>query len=325
MTARIQASPSGRPASRDLLPALHAFRSLVLPSFLSGLLVLGACEGGDAPDAQGNFEATEITVSAEIGGRLLRFSADEGARLQAGEVVAVVDTTTLALQRRELGSQRRATEARLEEVRRQVEVLRAQLETAREEHERDLRLLEADAATPRQVNLSQGEVRTLERRLDAAMAQVDAVRDESGTIEARLAQLGQRIADATVVNPAGGVVLDAYADAGEHVGPGQPLYDVASLDTLQLRAYVTGAQLSRVRIGGEVTVRYDVGSDERASRPGRITWIASESEFTPTRIQTREERVDFVYAVEIDVPNPDGALKIGMPGEVFLPAEAENP
>lgn len=300
----------------------------LLPAALLGLtsaLLLTACGDGDTPDAQGNFEATEITVSAEIGGRLLRFSADEGARLEAGEVVAVVDTTTLVLQRRELSSQRRATAARREEVRRQVEVLRAQLETSREEHERDLRLLEADAATPRQVNLSQGEVRTLERRLDAAMAQVDAVGDEIGTIEARLAQVDQRISDATLVNPAGGVVLDTYADPGEYVSPGQPLYDVASLDTLQLRAYVTGAQLSRVRIGGEVTVRYDVGSEERASRRGVITRIASEAEFTPTRIQTREERVDFVYAVEIDVPNPDGALKIGMPGEVILPAETENP
>lgn len=325
MTPRTQDPSSHRTLGGGLLPTWCPVCPSVLPALLSGVLVLAGCGNADVADAQGNFEATEVTVSAEVGGRLLRFRADEGTRLAAGEVVAVVDTTTLALQRSELRSQRRATAARLEEARRQVEVFRSQLETAREEHERDLRLLDADAATPRQVNLSEGEVRTLERRLDAGQAQVDAVRDEIGAIEARQAQVEQRISDATVVSPAGGVVLETYVDEGEYVGPGQPLYDVAALDTLRLRAYVTGAQLSRVRIGREVTVRYDVGTEERATRPGVITWIASEAEFTPTRIQTPEERVDFVYAVEIDVANPEGALKIGMPGEVILPDEPAAP
>lgn len=313
------------PNSQDQPRGQHDARASIVAVALFALLPLAGCGDRDAPDAQGNFEAREITVSAEVGGRLLRFSAHEGSRPDAGEPVAVVDTTTLTLQRRELVSQRRAATARVEEVRRQIEVLRSQLQTAREEHERNLRLLDADAATPRQVNLSQGEVRTLERRLDAARAQSDAVRDEIGAIEARLAQVAQRIDDATVTNPVSGVVLEAYADEGEYVGAGQPLYDIASLDTLQLRAYVTGDQLSQIRLGREVTVRYDVGVDQRATRPGVITRIAAEAEFTPTRVQTPEERVGFVYAVEIAVPNADEALKIGMPGEVILGEEPEDP
>ena len=286
-------------------------------------IAASACGDGREADAYGNFEATEVTVSAEIGGRLLELRADEGIHLDSGEVVAVVDTTTLVLQRRELTAQQQAAASRLEEVRRQIEVLRSQLETAREEHERNLRLLEADAATPRQVNLSEGEVRTLERRLDAARAQADAVRDEMASVDARLEQVDQRIDDATLRNPVTGTVLTTYADAGEYVGIGQPLYDVASLDTLQLRAYVSGARLSGIRLGEEVTVRWDTGPDELGSRPGIVTWVASEAEFTPTRIQTPEERITFVYAVEISVPNPDGALKIGMPGEVIFPTEEE--
>lgn len=294
------------------------------PALMLLVLVPGCGDGGEA-DAHGNFEATEVTVSAEVGGRLVELRAEEGIPLDSGEVAAVVDTTTLVLQRRELSAQRQAARGRLEEARRQIEVLRAQLETTREEHERNLRLLESDAATPRQVNVSAGELRTLERRLDAARAQVDAVQDEIESMGARLEQVDQRIHDATVRNPTRGTVLTTYADAGEYVGIGQPLYDVASLDTLQLRAYVTGAQLSGIRLGEEVTVRWDAAADELGSRTGVVTWIASEAEFTPSRIQTPEERVSFVYAVEISVPNPGGALKIGMPGEVLFRGEAGGP
>ncbi|MFP3948116.1 MAG: hypothetical protein ACLFWG_05250, partial [Longimicrobiales bacterium] len=171
------------------------------------MLLAAACGDGQEADAHGNFEATEVTVSSEVGGRLLELLADEGSRLDSGQVVAVVDTTTLVLQRRELTAQREAAAGRLEEVRRRIEVLRSQLETTRREHERNLRLREADAATPRQVNLSEGEVRTLERRLDAALAQADAAEDEIESVGARLEQVDQRIDDATLRNPRSGTVL----------------------------------------------------------------------------------------------------------------------
>lgn len=325
MTTSKRGRTTGQPPAGTSRSAV-AKRARILNVAAATILTIAAtgCGDGTEADAYGNFEATEVTVSAEAGGRLIELRAGEGMRLGSGEVAAVVDTTTLVLQRRELSFQRQAAEGRLEEARRQIEVLRSQIETSREEHERNLRLLEADAATPRQVNLSEGEVRTLERRLDVARAQTDAVRDEIDSLEARLEQVERRIADATVLNPTDGIVLVTYADSGEYVGIGQPLYDVASLDTLQLRAYVSGDQIARIRLGSEVEVRWDGGADELRSRSGVVRWIASEAEFTPTRIQTPEERVTFVYAVEISVPNPDGALKIGMPGEVVLPNEAEG-
>jgi HlyD family secretion protein len=293
-----------------------------MSAVLVALLLAGCGEVG--PDAYGNFEAAETVVSAEGSGRLLRFDPREGQALAAGDVVALIDTTALALQTQELASQEAASRTRTREAEAQIGVLQAQLSTAREEHARTLRLYRAEAATAQQLNLAEGEVRVLEERIQAARAQTEAVRQEVGGVRARTAQVQEQIRRSQVVNPAAGTVLAAYAGTGEFVQPGQPLYKVADLRTLTLRAYVSGAQLTAVRIGQPVTVQVDGGEgDERLRFAGTVTWVSSEAEFTPTPIQTREERTEQVYAVEVRVPNPNGVLKIGMPGEVVLaPAAA---
>lgn len=283
-----------------------------------GVLLVAGCGPDDEPDAYGNFEATEVTVSAEAAGRLLRFAPQEGRRVAAGEIVGLIDTTSTALQRRELVSRRRAAQARAAEADAQIDVLAAQLQTADEELGRFRRLLADEAATARQVNLQQGEVSMLQQRIQAARVARAAVEQEVAAIDDQLAQIDRRLEDSRIENPVDGTVLTTYVSSGELVVRGAPLFDVASLDTLTLRAYVTGEQLSQVRLGQSVTVYYDAGPDELASRSGVVTSIAAEAEFTPTPIQTREERADYVYAVEIDVPNADGTLKIGMPGEVVF-------
>jgi HlyD family secretion protein len=291
-------------------------------SSASLLLLLALLPGGckkDEPDAYGSFEAgAETVVSAEGAGRLLRFEAREGEPLAAGAVVALIDTTTLGLQTQELASQQAASLTRTREAEEQIDVLEAQLATAREEHARTLRLFRAEAATARDLNLAEGEVRVLQERVEAARARTEAARQEIGGVQARTAQVQEQIRKSQVVNPAAGTVLATYAEPGEFVQPGQPLYRVADLRTLTLRAYVSGAQLAAVRIGQRVTVQVDAGEDERMGFPGTVTWISSEAEFTPTPIQTREERTEQVYAVRIRVANPDGVLKIGMPGELVL-------
>lgn len=287
-------------------------------------LLLCGCGRSDEPDAYGNFEATETIVSAESSGRLVRFEPRDGMHLAAGQIVGLVDTVATSLQRRELLSRRRAAQARAVEVGAHVDVLQAQLQTAGEELARFRRLLADEAATARQVNLQQGEVRVLEERIQAARVSRTAVDQEVAAVTAQLAQIDRRLSDNYIENPVDGTVLTTYASTGELVQPGKPLYTVASLDTLTLRAYVAGTQLAQVRLGAAATVLYDAGPDVLAVRTGFITSVADEAEFTPTPIQTREERAEFVYAVEIDVPNADGALKIGMPAEVrFGDVESE--
>lgn len=285
---------------------------------------VAACGGTEEADAHGTFEATEVTVSAEAGGRLVRFVAEEGRRLAAGQQVAVVDTTDAVLGLREIRARRQAAGARRTRAEREVDVVRAELETAREELARDRRLHRDSAATDRQLNLRRREVRVLERRLGAARAQLDATRGEAAALEARAERTRERLRDSYVENPVTGRVLQSFVDPGEHVGAGQALYDVAALDTLRLTAYVTGGQLPRLRLGQDVTVRYDAGDEGTEGRSGRVVRIADEAEFTPTPVLTREERVNFVYEVEVAVPNEDGALKIGMPGELHLPAVSGN-
>lgn len=293
----------------------------ILPIALTALLA--ACADEEA-DAYGNFEAREVTVSAEVGGRLLRFDLVEGEPLLAGSVVGQIDTSALALQKHELLAQQQASRRRTTEAQQQIAVLQAQLVTAREEYARTLRLFEAEAATSRQLNLGAGEVRVLEERIRAARAQTAAVGEDVAAVAARVARIDDQIQKSRISNPLTGTVLTAYVEAGEFVQPGAPLYRIANLDTLILRAYVSGAQLPLVTLGQWVEVRYDAGADTLGTAAGRVVWIASQAEFTPTPIQTRDERTEQVYAVKIHVENPAGVIKIGMPGEVAFVAPAGN-
>ncbi|MFL5383286.1 MAG: HlyD family secretion protein [Longimicrobiaceae bacterium] len=302
------------------IPPRRAMRVL-LPALL--VVTVAGCRK-EKPDAYGNFEAEEVVVSAELGGRLLRFDAAEGEKLAAGAEVALLDTATLALQREEIVAQRGASEARTTEAQAQIRVLQAQLATAEREAARTRRLFRAEAATAQQLDRAEGEVRVLRERIHAAEAQIGTVREEASGAESRLAQVSERLGKSRVLNPVSGTVLTTFAEPGEFVQGGAPLYKIANLDTLTLRAYVSGAQLASVRIGGPVQVRIDAGRDRLETLPGRLSWVASEAEFTPTPIQTADERTDQVYAVKIRVPNRGGVLKIGMPGEVILPAAANQ-
>jgi len=285
--------------------------------------VLSGCAEPE-PDAYGNFEAREVVVAAEIAGRLVRFEAREGEQILAGAVVGETDTAELERRLEETLAQQRASVARAAEAAAQVEALEVQLATAQGEYQRTLRLYQAEAATARQLNQSEGEARTLARRVEAARAQAAAIREEGSAAEARIQQTREQIDRGQITNPERGTVLATYVEAGEFVQPGAPLYKVADLDSLTLRAYVSGAQLAGVRLGQTVQVQVDGEAGELRTVEGRVAWISSEAEFTPTPIQTREERTDQVYAVKIVVPNPDGLLKIGMPGEVLLRGEPDD-
>lgn len=289
-------------------------------SLLVLTLLGGGCSREPEPDAYGNFEAVEVVISAEVSGRLLEFDIREGARLGTGDVVGTIDTTAAALERQQAVAQRDAIASRAEEADRQIAVLEAQLAVARRGFERTERLHAQQAATAQQLDLAEREYRVLERQIAAARAQRRTASREAEAGDVRVAQVADRIARGTIVNPRAGVVLASHAEAGEMVAAGQPLYRLANLDTLELRAYISGNQLGAVRLGTTAEVTIDSGADERTTLPGVVTWIASEAEFTPTPIQTRDERADLVYAVKIRTANPGGIAKIGMPADVrFAP------
>lgn len=304
-----------RPASPGRGSRRHAsLRSAVLAATVATMLA--ACDNAPEPDAYGNFEAIEVVVSAQTSGQIQRFDPVEGMRLEGGDVVALIDTTQLALERAQLVAQRAAVSARRAEVGEQLGVLRVQRDIAKRAYERAQRLHAQQAATTQQLDQAERDYRTLVAQIAALEAQRRSVTLDVASNQARVDQIADRLAKSSVVNPRTGSVLAVYARAGEVVQPGQPLYKIADLDTLDLRAFITGNQLASVRLGERVTVRVDRGDGELASIPGTVTWISSTAEFTPTPVQTRDERADLVYAVKVRVANPDGALKIGMPADV---------
>ena len=283
-------------------------------------VAVAGCRKADEPDAYGNVETTEVVVSAEAAGRIVTFTPKEGDRLTPASVVGTIETTGVALEQQQVAAQRSAASARLDEVAQQIDALQVQREIARRTYERTRRLVEQRAATAQQLDVAEGEYRVLNEKIQGAQAQANTIRRDVEAAEARVAQVGDRLSKNQIVNPVGGTVLVVYARAGELTHPGAPLYRIANLETIEVRAYITETQLSAVKVGQQATVSFDAG-EQRQSVNGIVTWVSADAEFTPTPIQTREERADLVYAVKIRVPNPNGVLKIGMPAEVDFTAQ----
>jgi HlyD family secretion protein len=289
---------------------------------VTGIAFLAAC-GGDPPaDAYGHMEALDVVVGAQATGQLQSFQATEGTRLASGQIVGAIEPTALELQLEQIAAQRTASASRVEEVTRQITVLETQADIARRTYERTRRLHDVQAATAQQLDAAERDYRTLLAQIEAARAQRNTASRDVASAEARVAQIRDQVAKSRVTNPIAGTVLATYAKTGEFVQTGQPLYKIANLDTLELRAYVTEPQLTQVKIGQPVQVAVDVADDRRQLLPGVITWISSQAEFTPTPIETRDERSNLVYAIKVRVPNRDGLLKIGMPADVVFATRA---
>lgn len=286
----------------------------------SCLAIFTACNRDREPDAYGTFEAEEVVVSAQTTGQLTTFTPVEGTQIPRGAIVAIVDTTQLSLERQQVVAQRQATGSRGNEVAQQVRVLEIQRSIARRNYDRIRRLFSEKAATAQQLDQAERDYRVLGAQIDALRAQQQSVAREVSSSEARVAQISERVDKSRIANPVRGTVLATFVHAGELVQPGQPLYRIANLDTLTLRAYVSETQLHALKLGGKVEVRIDSGDGTTTPLPGTITWVSSKAEFTPTPIQTRDERADLVYAVKVRVPNTRGLLKIGMPADITLPS-----
>lgn len=289
------------------------------------LALATACSKKAKPDAYGNFEAIEVTVSAQTSGQLKWFTPVEGAKIGMGVVVGLVDTTQLDLERAQGVAQRASTQARVTAADGQAGVFESQLAVARRTLDRTRRLFDQKAATAQQLDLAERDYRMLVAQIQAAHAQrLSVTRDvTSGT--AHVDQIRDRIARSLIANPEAGTVLATYAKAGEVVQTGQPLYKIANLDTLVLRAYVSERQLASVTLGQRVQVHVDQGDGSLLPLQGIVRWVSAKAEFTPTPVQTRDERTDLVYAVKVHVANPHGVLKIGMPADVDLAPTAARP
>lgn len=289
--------------------------------FLSAVFLLIACGGKHDFDATGTFEATEVILSAETTGRLLTLASEEGMQVHVGEVLAVVDTAALHLQLQQLRTQQSALLKSRPDIGKQVASLRSQIVKQEREVARVENLVKDNAATRKQLDDAQTQLGVLRNQLDATLSQLgsssEAIEQNAAAMEWQIKQVALQLERSTLKAPMDGMVLATWLHPGEIVVAGRPLLKVADLDHIYLRAYFTSDQLSKVNLGQKVTVTADFGGDERYDYEGTVTWIASESEFTPKNIQTRSSRANLVYAAKIAVVN-DGRLKVGVYGEVKL-------
>lgn len=292
-------------------------------TFIYGVaaILLVSCQSKPEYDATGIFEATTVTVSAETNGKILSLGISEGDSIRAGQCVALIDTTMLALQYKQLRSQQSSAESSSPDIAAQAASLRSQIAHQQNECERISRLLADGAATQKQSDDANAALRTLRAQLDALLSSLGksrtSISDNAVAIQYQMAQINEQIFKSSIHSPITGTVLSKYAEAGEFASPGRPLFKVANLNDIYLRSYFTANQLADLKIGQKVTVIADFGSEEQYEYPGTITWIAQESEFTPKSIQTQDSRANLVYAVKIAVKN-DGRLKLGQYGEVRL-------
>lgn len=290
--------------------------------WLAALILLAACRPKEkSADAYGNFEVDAVTVGAQANGALVFFDVAEGENLTVGQWIGLVDTTTLHLQKLQLWATRRALGQKTQDPQPQIEVLKEQKRALEREKARFEALVADKAATPKQLDDIKSQLDVVNQQIEAARSQANrankGILSEGDPLEAQIKVVEEQIRKCYVYNPIGGTVLTKIAEPGEVVGFGSPLYRIAKLDTLMLRAYVSGDQLGQLKIGQKLSVKVDAGKEQMRSLTGRLTWIAQQSEFTPKTIQTKEERVNLVYAVKIAVAN-DGSLKVGMPGEVYF-------
>ena len=267
-------------------------------------------------DGYGNFEAIETTISSESNGKLLQFTPEEGQTLKKDEIVGYIDTIQLALKKEQLLASKNVISSKSRGVLSQIRVLKSQLRTAQISKERTENLIAANAGTQKQLDDVNGKIDVINSQIISVESQNAPIVNELKSIDVQVKQIEDQIQKSIITNPVNGTVIVKYSEPNEITAFGKPLYKIANLNTMPLRVYVSESQLASIKIGQDVTVKIDAGEDMK-SYNGAITWIASEAEFTPKIIQTKEERVNLVYAIKIDVKN-DGSLKIGMPGEMWI-------
>ena len=281
------------------------------------LFTLLSCNSTDEKaDGYGNFEATEVTVSSESNGKIVFLNMEEGQELEAQKQVGLIDTLQMHFTKQELFAAKNTITSKSASVLSQKSVLDEQLKTARLEQKRIENMFAENAATKRQVDEINGKVSVILQQIKGVGSQNAPIINDLKSIDVQIEKINDQIKKSNITNPIQGVVLNKYAEPGEVTGFGKPLYKIADVSEMTLRVFVSETQLSQIKMGQEVTVKIDAVKEMKTYK-GSISWIASQAEFTPKIIQTKEERVNLVYAVKVKVKN-DGGLKIGMPAEMWI-------
>ena len=316
--------------------------------FLITTVLLSACNNSDdAYDASGTFEADELMVTAKANGTILQLNVEEGQQLTLNEKVGEIDPKDIQLQKEQVVASMDAIEQKTNSALPQIQVLQSQisgqsanvsilqeqLQNAVRERNRTANLVAKDAATKKQLDDANGQIKVIQKQITAAQSQLSVLQQQISTTkenvsiqnrailserkptEKKVEQIDEQLKNNTIESPISGMVLTKYLNQGEFASVGKPIFKMANLDLMTLKTFITGDQLPQLKVGQKVTVLIDAGEGKTKQLPGTVYWISSKAEFTPKTIQTKNERANLVYAAKIHVKN-DGFLKIGMYGDV---------
>jgi HlyD family secretion protein len=292
-------------------------KNILILISLSVILLSGCSNDKQKSDAYGNFEATETIVSSESSGKLYELNVEEGQVIEANKIVGYIDTTQLYLKKLQLAQQKNTTRTKFKNVSSQISVLQEQKRVAIRERDRVERLIKDNAATGKQLDDLNGSIDVINKQISSIDIQNSTTNEELKGLDVQIQQVVDQLQKSNITNPVKGTVILKFAEQGEIVSFGKPLYKIADISIMELRVYVSGSQLPEIKLGQKVKVLIDDGKANYKTLEGEISWISSKAEFTPKIIQTKEERVNLVYAVKVRVNN-DGTLKIGMPGEIMF-------
>lgn len=287
------------------------------------ILMLYSCNERERKfDACGQIEATEVIVSAESNGRILYLEAEEGDILEKGQLVGCIDSMPVFLQKRELEERREAAKSKIVDIQKQLGPQTANLENLKKDYERYSTLLGKDATTQKQVDDVEAQLKVTDRNIEAQKDTYENnntnIRKEIDVYSVQIAQKDDQLSKCRICSPIKGTVLTKYAEEGEMATNGKPLFKIADLNNIYVKAYFTTLQLSEVRLGDKVDVMLEDGTKTPMHFEGVIKWISDEAEFTPKNIQTKDEQADMVYATKIAVRNDEGFMRIGMYAYVNL-------
>jgi len=286
------------------------------------IVIISACSNNEKQaDGYGNFEAIETIISSEANGKIYDLRIMEGDAIKTGDTICVIDTVQLHLKKIQLLSSIEAVRSKTKDVQVQINVLLEQKSNILRDKDRIERLFKDSAATQKQVDDINGQLAVVERNIAATKSNLSSGNSgmlaEIKPLEVQIEQINDNIKKSIILAPSSGTVLTKFVENGELVNFGKAICKIADIENIYLRAYISGSQLSKVKIGDKVKVLIDKDSENMAEYEGEVSWISSKAEFTPKIIQTKEERVNLVYAVKVLVKN-DGSIKIGMPGEMKL-------
>lgn len=296
--------------------------------------IASSCKKDKDFDATGYFEAEEVVISSQANGILKEFRIEEGRKIDSGTFIGYVDSTQLSLQKEQLLSQLKGLGVRLPDIRKQtayfdgqIQALNIRLQAVAKDKQRIENLYKQGAASQKQLDDLNNSYSELSEQVQSLQAQkaakVSGLSNQSGGLSAdkqslwtQVKMTEEQLKNSKIIAKQSGTILNKYMNKNELVGVGMPLYRMANLDKMILRAYISGDQLPNVKLNQQVKVYTDDGNGGYKEQNGTIQWISSQAEFTPKSIQTKDERALKVYAIKVAVDNPDDLLKIGMYGQI---------